>query len=184
LGLGNPGENYARTRHNVGFLTMDAMAGKLDIKFKCPFFKRYMIARGRFNGTDIFLVKPLTYMNRSGEILNDVLHYTGTALSDLTVVLDTLDLSVGEVKFKLKGSSAGHKGLGSILRIARTEEITRCSIGIGRPSGYNEVVDYVLDRPSREEEDILDSAIHRVRDQLLLLCEKSPQSVMNIMNGK
>lgn len=143
-----------------------------------------MIARGKIGSEPVFLVKPVTYMNCSGEVLKDVLRYTNSEIDDMIVILDTLDLPVGQVRLKSKGSSAGHKGLASIIRIAGTEEIKRLYIGIGRPGEYGEVVDYVLERPSKQEKDVLENVIGRVSDQILKLSEDDFQSVMNSINAK
>lgn len=128
------------------------------------------------------MIKPLTYMNRSGTILSSVLHYADANLSELLVICDSLDLKPGICRLKTKGSSAGHKGLASIIDYAGTNEISRFYIGIGRSE--QPVIEYVLSKPSREDAQKLEGAIDNVTSAILLLFQKSPQEVMNVINRR
>jgi PTH1 family peptidyl-tRNA hydrolase len=122
-------------------------------------------------------------MNRSGTILGSILHYAGASPGDILVVCDSLDLEPGVCRLKTKGSSAGHKGLASILHYAGTHNIMRLFIGIGRSRDVP-VVEYVLSRPGEEEGKKILTGIHRAASAILQLLEKSPQEVMNVLNRK
>ena len=122
-------------------------------------------------------------MNRSGMILENVLHYAKARLSDLLVICDSLDLEPGICRLKTKGSSAGHKGLASIIEYAGTQHIMRLYIGIGRPRDNN-IIEYVLSKPQGEEKQKVDLALEKAISGTLLLLEKSPQEVMNFVNRK
>jgi peptidyl-tRNA hydrolase, PTH1 family len=180
--LGNPGEKYKKTRHNAGFSVIERISEKLDIKLKKPAFKRFKIAKIRLNENNIFLVKPLTFMNCSGEILHDLLKYTKAVISDIIVVCDTLDLSPGKLRLKRNGSGAGQKGLESIIRIAGTDNFVRMFIGIGRPQSRDNVINYVLKRPSREDSELISQAVERASESLLKLAESPIESIMNEIN--
>jgi len=183
--LGNIGERYAGTRHNVGFWLIDALAGRLGVRVKKPFGKRFAIGKLLVSGRSaLHLVKPLTFMNRSGEIIHSLLRYTGCRVEDLLVVCDTLDLDPGECRLKRKGSSAGHKGLDSIIRHAGTSEIPRLFVGIGRPGPRSEVISYVLKPPARAERDQIDMGLRRAADAILELPHQPMERVMNALNEK
>jgi peptidyl-tRNA hydrolase, PTH1 family len=122
-------------------------------------------------------------MNRSGAVLGSILHYAGCSLRDIIVVCDSLDLESGVCRLKTKGSSAGHKGLASILHYAGTHEIMRLFIGIGRSRDIP-VVEYVLSKPGGEEMKKLSAGINRAASAILQLLEKSPQEVMNVLNRR
>ena len=134
VGLGNPGERYADTRHNVGFMVVDALALRLGVQTRKKLFHSYTIGKGIHEGRAFYLVKPLTFMNSSGRAVREALRDTGCAPADLCVVCDSLDLSPGNLRVKPSGSSAGQKGLQSIIQSIGTEEFTRIWIGIGRPT--------------------------------------------------
>jgi PTH1 family peptidyl-tRNA hydrolase len=184
VGLGNPGERYAGTRHNVGFMVVDALASDLGVHFKKKLFHSYLVGKGVHAGSALYLVKPLTYMNDSGRAVREVLRETGGDPSQLLVVCDSLDLSPGNVRFKLKGSSAGQKGLASIIRSVGTEEFMRITIGIGRPDYKGQVVGHVLGAPSHEEEERIGEAVHQAVQAVLTLVADGPLKVMNVVNRR
>jgi len=182
MGLGNPGDKYSGTRHNVGFKVIDLISDKIGIKLKKPTFKRFKIGKSEYRNKKIYLIKPLTYMNLSGEVISDVLKYSNAEISHLIVVCDTLDLPPGTIRLKRSGSSAGQKGLESIINITKTNNIIRMFIGIGRPLYKNNVINYVLRRPSKEEADLLDEALDKAAESILKLATSSIDSVMNEIN--
>ena len=142
-GLGNPGTEYAQTKHNVGFMLVDALAERLNAPaWKEDFFSA--ITEVRIGGEKIFLVKPLTYMNNSGEALGPMLSYYKMDADDLVVVHDDMDISVGTVRIRKKGSSGGHNGIKSILAHVGSEDFARVRIGIGRPPAGWKVINHVL----------------------------------------
>ena len=150
-GLGNPGAAYAETRHNVGFLCVEAAAEKEGVSFKKPFLADYQKAVFVVGDTRVILVKPLTYMNRSGLVLPALLKQYGVVTDKLIVAVDNMDLSPGRVRLKPRGSSAGHNGLKSIIEVLGTSEFHRLYIGVGRPASGVSVIDHVLGRPDGEE---------------------------------
>jgi peptidyl-tRNA hydrolase, PTH1 family len=184
FGLGNPGERYAGTRHNVGFRVVDALASRLGVAFKKKLFHSYMVGKGMHGGQGLFLVKPLTFMNNSGKAVREALRETGSVATEMLVVCDSLDLSPGNLRFKLKGSSGGQKGLQSIIQSVGTEDFMRLSIGIGRPAYKGQVIAHVLGAPRSGEEDLIDVAIERAADAVLLLVNEGPSRVMNEVNTR
>lgn len=149
-GLGNPGAEYAHTKHNVGFMLVDALAERLNAPaWKEDFFSS--VTEMRIGGEKVFLVKPLTYMNNSGEAIGPMLSYYKMETDDLTVVHDDMDIPAGMVRIRKKGSSGGHNGIKSILAHVGREDFSRVRIGIGRPPAGWTVINHVLAPFSSED---------------------------------
>lgn len=184
IGLGNPGACYDLTRHNAGFRTVDILAKKLNVRLKKPFFHNCLIGKGIFRGSELYLVKPLTFMNRSGEIMPAVLKMTGAALDQVLVVCDTLDLSPGVCRLKRRGASAGHKGLSSIITRLGTGAFMRLYIGVGRPADREGIIDYVLREPGPEEGRLIGEALQIAAVSILKLLLEEPEVVMNVLNKR
>jgi PTH1 family peptidyl-tRNA hydrolase len=184
FGLGNPGERYARTRHNVGFQVVDEIAGRLGLEPRRRLFRSYLIAKGRADGRPLALVKPLTFMNESGRVVREALRETDGDVSDILVVCDSLDLAPGAVRLRPAGSAGGHKGIASIVRHLGTDAFPRLLVGIGRPAHRGQVVDYVLDAPRGDEAAIVEAAVRRAADAVLLLLSDGPARVMNDYNRR
>jgi len=151
---------------------------------KPHFYSNFRIAMGSHARRTFFLVEPLTYMNRSGEILKSVLKASSAKKEELVVIYDNLDLPLGACKLKTSGSSGGHKGLESIFAQAGTQDIIRLGIGIGRPGRRGGVVDHVLGQPTMEEQKVLDESITRVVEHALLLLTQPVDRVMNLVNRR
>jgi len=184
VGLGNPGERYVETRHNVGFAVVDDLAGRLGASFRRKLFRSYALAKAEHRGRRVILVKPLTFMNNSGGAVREALRETGSAPSDLLVVCDTLDLSPGSCRLRLRGSSGGQKGLQSIIGALGTDEFMRLTVGIGRPSHKGKVIGHVLSAPRREDAELIDDGVVRAAEAVLDLLEHGPAKVMNDYNRK
>jgi PTH1 family peptidyl-tRNA hydrolase len=184
VGLGNPGERYAETRHNVGFMVVDALARSLGVSTKKKLFHSYVIGKGLHDGVELHLVKPLTYMNASGRAVREALRDTGSTPSELCVVCDSLDLSPGNLRVKLRGSSGGQKGLQSIIEALGTEEFLRISIGIGRPTHKGQVIAHVLGAPRSGDGELIDAAVQRAAGAVLMLLKETPTRVMNEVNRR
>ena len=182
--MGNPGNRYSATRHNVGFRTVDLLASRYRRAFKKPLLKTYQITRVDLEAGRLFLVKPLTYMNNSGLIFPDILSRTGSDLQSMLVVCDTMDLPVGQCRFKRKGSAAGQKGLASIISRLGRQDFPRLYIGIGRPEHRTHVVQYVLSEPRGKEADTLEEAVHIAADGVSQLLEEGLERVMNVFNRR
>ena len=180
--MGNPGDKYIKTRHNAGFRVIDKISDKMDIKLKKPAFKRFKIGKAVYRNNKIYLVKPLTYMNRSGEIISNLLKYTKAEISDIIVICDTLDLPPGKLRLKRSGSGAGQKGLESIIKTIKTNNIARIFIGIGRPLSKNNIINYVLKKPKKDDAYLLEQAMEKAAESILKLTVNSIESVMNEIN--
>jgi len=184
VGLGNPGERYSGTRHNVGFMVVDALAGQLGVSFKKKLFHSYSVGKAAHAGETLYLVKPLTFMNESGRAVREALRDTGCSVPDLLVVCDTLDLAPGSLRFKERGSSAGQKGLQSIIKALGTEEFMRLFVGIGRPDYKGQVVSHVLSAPHSNEGAQISEAVENGSRAVLMLVTDGPTRVMNSYNRK
>ena len=182
VGLGNPGKKYELSRHNAGFRVIDRTAEALAVRLKKSRFQHYLIGKGRFKGKNIFLVKPLTYMNHSGEIFRSLIKKTGVSESEILVIYDNVEISTGNCRFKMKGSSGGHKGLESIIKCLGDNNFMRMSVGIGRP-GEN-MIEHVLSRPGRKEGDLIKKAEEAAKNAIFTLILSGPEKVMNGLNKK
>lgn len=184
LGLGNPGNRYVQNRHNVGFWVIDQVSRFLSVPVKKRCFLPYAIGSSVIGGKKIFLVKPYTYMNRSGDILKRLFKSTGRTLKDIIVVCDNMDLPPGQVRLKLKGSSGGQRGLDSIILNLGSDVFTRIFIGIGRPSGNLSVPEYVLTNPPPQELELIEKACLRAAEAVISLASEDPVKVMNDLNRR
>lgn len=131
IGLGNPGEQYAITRHNVGFMAVDALANELDLRFSKKLFIKALVAEGNVDGQKVILAKPTTYMNHSGQAVKALMKKYRVDIADLIVVYDDVDIELGEVRQRDKGSAGGHNGMKSIIQHLGTQEFPRLRIGVG-----------------------------------------------------
>lgn len=145
VGLGNPGEEYQNTRHNAGFMAIDNYIDGANFKKK----DNYMIVEKVINGEKILFVKPLTYMNDSGQAVRKVMDYYKINLKDILIIYDDMDFNVGTIKIKASGSSGGHNGIKSIIKCLGTENFKRIRIGISKPEG--DTIDYVLGKFSKHD---------------------------------
>lgn len=161
VGLGNPGPEYADTRHNAGFWLLDELAWqwKAALKEEKKFFGTS--ARAKLPGGEVWLLKPNTYMNRSGQAVQAVAQFYKIAPQEILVVHDELDIAPGRIKFKLGGGNGGHNGLKDIQARLGSADFYRLRLGIGHPGERNEVVNYVLQKPRAEERDLIDAAVRR-----------------------
>jgi peptidyl-tRNA hydrolase, PTH1 family len=144
VGLGNPGKKYELTRHNIGFWAVDQLSNKWNIPFQKEKWNS-MVAEGIVNGEKVFLLKPLTYMNLSGEAVGAAMRFLKLPSKDLLVIFDDMDIPLGQLRLRQKGSSGGHNGMKSIIQHLGTEQFNRIKVGINRPPAGRKVVDYVLE---------------------------------------
>ena len=187
LGLGNPGKAYDKTRHNAGFLVVEELAERLGLKLSKPFFRSWRAAHTQIQGTEgpfkLVLAEPLTYMNASGDVVPDLFQRYKAGSHDLVVVCDSLDLPPGTIRVKGKGSSAGQKGLSSIINSVGTREFRRIFIGIGRPEDKEEVISWVLSKPGNQDFPDFYRGVQRAADAILEMTRVSLDRVMNKFNG-
>lgn len=182
VGLGNPGDKYADTRHNVGFKVIDVLAGALKTDVK----KRRFGARlgfCDFEDTKLILLKPWSYMNRSGQAVADATSFYKLSLCDLLVIVDDMALEPGRIRLRAAGSAGGHNGLADIIEKLGTEDFSRLRIGIG-PSGEKDAVDFVLDKPTKAETKLLDKAVEKSKEAVLCWIENGIEATMNKYNSK
>lgn len=181
-GLGNPGSEYRRTRHNVGFVLLDRLAERLGVKFS-RLESKALVTKGERDGRRIVLAKPQTYMNLSGQAIGSLARFYKTPLTNLLVVYDEVDLPLGTVRLRAEGGSAGHKGMASIIERMGTQQIARMRLGVGRPPGRMEAASYVLqDFPAAEQELLLMALDRGVDAALTFVCE-GLEAAMNRFNG-
>tara|TARA_B100000686_G_scaffold286958_1_gene312084 strand:- start:227 stop:862 length:636 start_codon:yes stop_codon:yes gene_type:complete len=178
LGLGNPGPEYELTRHNVGFMVVDALAKKHDISLKSIGY-HCRFGRGEVDGFPVMIAKPTTYMNESGKAAKAMAMMLALNSSKIVVVHDEIDLIFGKIKVRDKGSDAGQRGVRSITRSLGTHLFTRIRIGVGRPENRDDIVDYVLSPFKKNEwtfvNDIVEQAVNKIETKLLELNNKKTQ---------
>ncbi len=182
LGLGNPGLKYEHSRHNVGFLVIQELSRRLNIELQKPRFSPFAWGRSKLHDTELYLVLPYTYMNRTGTALGQIFKKTGCTIGDVFVVCDSLDLEPGIVRIKRRGGSGGQKGLQSIIEVTGTDDFARMFIGIGRPRYKTDIPRYVLTEPEQEETEILGKSIQKAADAIEKLTSHSLEQVMNEYN--
>jgi len=184
VGLGNPGAEYARTRHNAGFLVVEELARRASAEWS--FEKKFnaRVAKRELSGRKVLLAEPQTYMNSSGEAVGAVLNFYRLPLSHLLVVVDDADLPFGELRLRPKGSSGGHHGLESIEQHAASQNYARLKVGIGRTrDGRREITNFVLGKFSSEEAVLLEKVVGRAADQAECWVAEGIQKAMNQFNG-
>jgi len=180
VGLGNPGKEYVDTRHNIGFRVIDSLAESLKIEVKKKRFNG-CLGTGEFADKKLILLKPMRFMNCSGQVVATATGFYKLALSNLLVVTDDMALPPGRIRVRMKGSAGGHNGLADVIEKLGTENISRLRIGIGQ-SDEKEAHDYVLGKPTKAERPLLDEAITKARDAVLCWVEYGIRATMNKFN--
>jgi PTH1 family peptidyl-tRNA hydrolase len=183
VGLGNPGAEYARTRHNAGFLVADRLAERWQAGWSYEKKFNARLASAQKSGRRVLLCEPQTYMNSSGEAVRAVMAFHRVPLPGLLVVVDDADLPLGELRLRPGGSSGGHHGLESVEQHLGTREYARLRIGIGRQSGAREITSYVLGRFSSTEAALADKVVTVASDQAETWLEAGIQKAMSQFNG-
>lgn len=180
VGLGNPGMKYERTRHNVGFMVVDELSYRYQLPWK-KVKQNGMVAIGMIGSEKVLLVKPLTFMNESGLCVGPLMDYYDIAVEDLIVIYDDLDLPVGKIRLRTKGSAGGHNGMKSIIQHLKTQEFNRIRVGVDRPRN-GEVIHHVLGEFSKAEQPTIIEAIQTSADAVEAFAEHSFVEVMNKFN--
>lgn len=182
-GLGNPKKEYENTRHNIGFQVIDMLAERHGIRVNEPKHKG-LIGRGYIGGQKVILVKPLTYMNLSGECIREVLdYYKADAREKLIVVHDDISLLPGTLRIRKKGSAGGHNGLKNIIQHLGHDVFVRIKVGVGgKPEGYD-LADYVLGHFTKQERILMTQMSEKVCDAAELIMKDGPDAAMNRFNG-
>lgn len=169
VGLGNPGQQYEQTRHNAGFVFLDHLASEVACEWMTSGQFQGDVANCSIAGNKLILLKPMTFMNRSGQSVGSLLRYYKIKPDEMLVVHDELELPEGVVKMKRDGGHAGHNGLRDIIAHIDSRDFYRLRVGIGRPATGNNVADYVLSRPSREGRAILERVCQNMAEKVDLL---------------
>ncbi len=182
-GLGNPGGKYENTRHNAGFRAIDILAGKYGIRVDRLRHKA-LVGEGSIKGERVLLVKPQTFMNLSGESIRDIIEWYKLAMENLIVIYDDVDLPVGAIRVRPKGSSGTHNGMKSILYQLQSDEFPRIRIGIGKaPEGWD-LADYVLSRFAGEDAEAVRHSMERAADAAAAIVTDGIAAAMNTYNGE
>jgi peptidyl-tRNA hydrolase, PTH1 family len=182
VGLGNPGDEYARTRHNVGFEVVDVLVARHDGRLRSG-KERALAGEVRVGGMRLALARPLTYMNDSGAAVRALVRRYGVAPERLVIVHDELDLPVGALKVKAGGGLAGHNGLRSIKAHLHTDEFLRVRIGVGKPTSKERGADHVLSSFSKRERTEIDVMVERAADAVETILADGIDAAMNRFNG-
>jgi PTH1 family peptidyl-tRNA hydrolase len=183
VGLGNPGAEYARTRHNAGFWLVDELARRHGGVFRSEGKHQAELARVRIGGEDLWLVKPMSYMNRSGGPVSSVLGFYKLTPAQMLVAHDEIDLPSGTVRLKEAGGHGGHNGLRDIIA-AQGDAFWRLRIGVGHPGSKHEVVDFVLTRAGAEEQRLIDDTIVAGADAIEEMLRSGAQIAMNKLHAR
>jgi PTH1 family peptidyl-tRNA hydrolase len=183
VGLGNPGAEYAKTRHNAGFWLVQNLAKRWGVDWTLGKKFDARVARADCKGMPVVLCEPQTFMNASGEAVGSLVTFYRIPLARLLVVLDDADLPVGEIRLRKRGSSGGHHGLESIEEHLNSREFPRLRIGIGRQDGVREITNYVLGRFSSAEAMLVEKALTAASDQVECWLGAGIEKAMNQFNG-
>jgi len=178
-GLGNPGKKYSKTKHNIGFIVIEEIARKYEIDLKDK--EKYRMGRGSIDGEKVLLIEPLLYMNKSGIAVKDIINKFNIPLGKVIVIHDDLDMEIGKLRIRRKGSSGGHKGVESIIQSLSTKDFVRLKIGIGREEGTL-AEDYVLSKFRKNEIPLIKSVIGRTADAVTSILVDGLEKAMNRFN--
>ena len=183
-GLGNPGKEYTGTRHNIGYMAVDCLAEKYDIDISEKKFKS-LIGKGMIEGKKVILLKPLTYMNLSGEAIREACdYYKINPEEELIVFYDDISLPVGQLRIRPKGSAGGHNGIKNIIQHLGTEVFLRIKVGVGEKPSRMDLADYVLGHFTSEEKEAEKEACRKVTYATLMLLDGRMEEAMNEYNRK
>lgn len=182
-GLGNPGPEYADTRHNCGFKVIDKLIEKIakNEKVTQKFKGKYVSCE--YEGNKLILLKPETYMNSSGESIDAAMNWFKVDESNLIVIYDDFDISTGQIRVRPKGSSGTHNGMKSILQYVGTDEFARVRVGIGPKPKEMDIIKFVLGRFSNDESKIIDESFSNAAEAVLCIIKKGTEEAMNKYNG-
>ena len=183
-GLGNPGAQYANTPHSIGFEVADAIAREMGAEWRASASFKGELATGVFAGQKVLLLKPMTYMNLSGDSVAPVVRYHNATPADLLVISDDIDLPVGRLRIRVGGSAGGHNGLKSIIERVGTPAFTRLRMGVGRDAhDRSEVIGHVLGKFDPASRALMDQVVPAAVKAAAAIISTTPQAAMNAWNG-
>ncbi|MBO0864707.1 MAG: aminoacyl-tRNA hydrolase [Mycobacterium sp.] len=183
VGLGNPGPNYAQTRHNLGFMVADQLAARLGSTFKAHKRSGAEIVTGRLGGHAVVLAKPRSYMNESGRQVAPLAKFYSVPPADIVVIHDDLDLEFGRIRLKLGGGEGGHNGLRSVAMALGTKDFQRVRIGVGRPPGRKDPAAFVLEKFRAAERPEVPAICEQAADAAELLIELGLEPAQNVVHA-
>ena len=182
VGLGNIGEEYRNTRHNIGFMVLDALAKASNIVFKDG---RYgATSTLSIKGRQILLLKPSTYMNLSGESVRELTDYYKVSEEEIIVIYDDISLDVGQLRIRAKGSAGGHNGIKNIIQHLGSEKFPRIKVGVGDKPKNWDLADYVLSRFPAEEQEAVEEGKNMAADACVKIMQEGITAAMNLYNQK
>lgn len=181
VGLGNPGKQYEHTRHNIGFDVIEKLSENISIPLDQAKF-RGLYGMKNIGGEKVILLKPLTYMNLSGESIRAIMDYFQIENEELLVIYDDLDLPVGKIRLRERGSAGGHNGIKSTIAHIGNQEFKRIRVGIDRPKNGMQITDYVLGRFSKDEQEVMNLVINKCADACEAWLKQPFLQVMNEFN--
>lgn len=184
VGLGNPGREYEYTRHNLGFLVVEKLAKKLELKFSNSSFTKALMAQGNDQDKPVVLLLPQAYMNNAGSAVKQVVVRKNVDLKNILVVMDDIHFDFGQIKLRAKGSDGGHNGLTSIIEHLASEDFARLRLGIGSPARRDAMVDYVLGKFTTKEKKDLDNFVNEAVECCLLWLRDGINKAMGQFNKK
>lgn len=182
-GLGNPGDKYAQTRHNIGFSIIDELASKSRLSLDRTRFDAQYV-RGRIENNDVFLIKPMTYMNLSGLSVHKFASFYKIDVADIIIVHDDMDLEFGKMKIVKSRGHGGHNGVRSIINTFGKKDFIRVRVGVGHPGTSRNVTGHVLGKFSPDEAKIMEQVIETASDACLAILDKGLNPAMNRFNSK
>ncbi|SUN25308.1 Peptidyl-tRNA hydrolase [Streptococcus agalactiae] len=184
VGLGNPGSKYNDTKHNIGFMAVDRIVKKLDVNFTEDKNFKAEIGSDFINGEKIYFIKPTTFMNNSGIAVKALITYYNISIKDMIIIYDDLDMEVGKIRFRQKGSAGGHNGIKSIIAHLGTQEFDRIKVGIGRPNGRMTVINHVLGKFDKNDEIMISNTLDKVDNAVNYYLQTNDfQKTMQKYNG-
>jgi len=184
FGLGNPGKQYRNTRHNCGFRFIERLAEDCQVQLKSSSRLHADLVRATINGASVWLVQPMTFMNRSGAAFNQVTRYYGIDPERTVVVYDDLDLPVGSIRIRRSGGAGGHNGVSDIIAQSGRRDFVRIRLGIGRPRRQANTISYVLSTPCTNDQQLIDQAIDEVVDALPEMITGNLEKVMTSLHSR
>ncbi len=182
VGLGNPGRDYSNTRHNIGFMAVDAFANSIQTKL-LKVQNKALVGLGKIEGRGVVLAKPQTYMNLSGQAIVGLLNFYKIPQSNLLVIHDDIDLPFGTIRIRPKGGSAGQRGVGSTIEKLGNQDFARMRLGVGRPPGQMDARDYVLQRFLKADEEFLKILLDKSCEAISEFVVNGLDAAMNRYNG-
>ena len=181
VGLGNPEEDYSKTRHNMGFNVINKIAKEYGIEINKKKFDA-LIGEGTIEGKKVILLKPQTYMNLSGKSIIQVVNFYKISIENVCVIYDDVDIDIGKIKIRKKGSSGLHNGMKSVIEELHSEEFPRIRVGIGKPELKNDMINYVIGEIPEEQLTALNEGVEKAKDALIEILKNGIDTSMNKFN--